>query len=206
LDKKTADDAQAVDQRPLLSEAVRRQVLEEWNAAAADYPQDKCVHELFEAQAARTPDAIAAVHEDTQLTYAELNAKANRLAHYLRTLGVQPDALVALCAERSLDMVVGLLAILKAGGAYVPLDPAYPAERLAYMLKDSAPVAVLTYAQVRLGPPAAVGGAAAGVPVIDLADAERWPRSRTAIRIEPASASHLGIWPMSSIPQAPRVC
>jgi len=82
LDKKTADDAQAVDQRPLLSEAVRRQVLEEWNAAAADYPQDKCVHELFEAQAARTPDAIAAVHEDTQLTYAELNAKANRLAHY----------------------------------------------------------------------------------------------------------------------------
>jgi len=174
LDRKTADDAQAVDQRPLLSEAERRQVLEEWNATAADYPQDKCVHELFEAQAARSPGAIAVVHENAQLTYAELNAKANRLAHYLRTLGVQPDALVALCAERSLDMVVGLLAILKAGGAYVPLDPAYPAERLAYMLKDSAPVAVLTYAQVRLGPPAAVGGAAAGVPVIDLADAERW--------------------------------
>ena len=146
-----ADDAQAADRLPLLSEAERHQLLVEWNATGADYPRDKCVHELFEAQAARTPDAVAIVHEDAQLTYAELNAKANRLAHHLRGLGVKPDALVAICVERSLEMVVGLLAILKAGGAYVPLDPAYPAERLAYMLEDSAPVVVLTQPRRRLG-------------------------------------------------------
>ena len=160
---------------PLLSDAERHQLLVEWNATEADYPRDQCLHELFEAQAARTPDAIAVVHEDAQLTYAELNAKANRLAHHLRTLGVKPDALVAICVERSLDMVVGLLAILKAGGAYVPLDPAYPAERLAYMLEDSAPVAILTLTQARDRVPVLFGGGAAALPVIDLAaDAECW--------------------------------
>ena len=109
-------------------------MLVEWNATEADYPQDKCVHELVEAQVARTPDAIAVVCDSERLTYAELNASANRLAHHLRALGVRPDDRVAICAERSLEMVVGLLAIHKAGGAYVPLDPGYPAERLAYML------------------------------------------------------------------------
>jgi non-ribosomal peptide synthetase component F len=112
---------------PPLDEAERHRVLVEWNATQADYPQDKCVHELFEAQAARTPEAIAVVCDNERLTYAELNARANRLTHHLRALGVRPDDRVAICVERSLEMVVGVLAILKAGGGYVPLDPAYPA-------------------------------------------------------------------------------
>ena len=175
LEGMVADDARAVDRLPLLGDAERHQLLEEWNATEADYPRDKCVHELFEAQEARTPDAIAVVHDDAELTYAELNAKANRLAHHLRTLGVEPDARVAICVERSLEMVMGLLAILKAGGAYVPLDPAYPAERLAYILDDIAPVAVLTHAQAQARVPAAFGGATAAIPVIDLeADANGW--------------------------------
>ncbi|WP_206955567.1 non-ribosomal peptide synthetase [Trinickia acidisoli] len=169
----TEDDAAAVDRLPLMSDAERHRLLVAWNATKADYPQDKCVHELFEAQASRRPDAIAVAHNDARLTYAELNGKANRLAHHLRTLGVRPDSRVAVCAERSLEMVAGLLAILKAGGAYVPLDPAYPAERLAYMLDDSAPVAVLTDAKAQL--PAAFSRATAAVPVIDLdADAAIW--------------------------------
>ena len=113
----------------VLPEAERRQVLYDWNATQADYPQDRCLHELFEAQVRNTPEAVALVFEDQALSYAELNARANRLAHYLRRLGVGPDVLVAICVERSLEMVVGLLGILKAGGAYVPLDPAYPADR-----------------------------------------------------------------------------
>src|SRR6185503_15111638 len=122
----------------------RRLLVEDWNATAADYPQDQCIHELFEAQAARHPDAIALVHDDSVLSYGELDARANRLAHHLRRLGVGPDRRVAICVERSAPMVVGLLAILKAGGGYVPLDPSYPPERLAFMLEDSAPVALLT--------------------------------------------------------------
>jgi amino acid adenylation domain-containing protein len=175
LEAMVADDAGVVDQLPLLSEAERHQLLVAWNATEAEYPQDKCVHELFEAQAAQRPDAIAVVHNDAQLTYAELNARANRLAHHLRTLGVQPDSLVAICVERSLEMAVALLAILKAGGAYVPLDPAYPAERLAYMLDDSAPVAVLTHAQAQARLPAAFERATVAAPVIDLdADVALW--------------------------------
>ena len=138
------DNRKQVSRLALISEAERHKVLVEWNATEAAYPKDKCIHELFEAQAAKTPEAIAVVQGDVELTYAELNARANRLAHYLRVLGVEPDALVAICVERSLEMVVGLLAILKAGGAYVPLDPAYPTDRLAFMLKDSTPVAILT--------------------------------------------------------------
>ena len=133
----------------VLPEAERRQVLYDWNATQADYPRDRCLHELFEAQAQHTPEAVAVVFEDQQLTYAELNVRANRLAHYLRSLGVGPDVLVAICAERSLEMVVGLLGILKAGGAYVPLDPAYPADRLAYMLADAAPKVLLTQERLK---------------------------------------------------------
>jgi amino acid adenylation domain-containing protein len=128
----------------------------------------------------QNPQALALVYEEEQLSYAQLNARANPLAHYLRKLGLKPDDRVALCVERSVDMVVGLLAILKAGGAYVPLDPSYPAERLAYMLKDSAPAVLLTHAQI----PAALreqlsaaldAGRASPVPVIDLqADALMW--------------------------------
>src|SRR4029077_4668245 len=96
-------------------------------------------------QAAQTPDAIAVAYEEETLTYRELNRRANQLAHYLRGLGVKPDERVALCAERSLEMLVGILGILKAGGASLPLDPAYPVERLEYMLKDSAPVVLLVH-------------------------------------------------------------
>ena len=108
------------------------------------YPADLLVHELFEAQADRTPDAVALASAGESLTYAELNARANRVAHHLRELGVGPDVRVALCVERSVEMVVGLLGVLKAGGAYVPLDPSYPADRLRFMLRDSAPAVVLT--------------------------------------------------------------
>ncbi|MDX7998162.1 amino acid adenylation domain-containing protein [Xenorhabdus sp. Reich] len=128
---------------PILPETERQQLLVDFNATQADFPQDALIHSLFEAQAANRPDAIAVVFEEQTLSYGELNHRANRLAHYLIALGVQPDDRVAICAERSLEMVVGLLGILKAGGAYVPLDPAYPAERLTYMLEDSAPVVLL---------------------------------------------------------------
>ncbi|WP_323856188.1 condensation domain-containing protein, partial [Xenorhabdus koppenhoeferi] len=119
-------------------------LLHNWNQTDAPYPQDKTLQQLFEAQAVQRPDAIAVIFEDQRISYGELNRRANRLAHHLMALGVRPDDRVAICLERSPDMVAGILAILKAGGAYVPLDPAYPAERLAYMLEDAAPVALLT--------------------------------------------------------------
>ncbi|WP_340610738.1 non-ribosomal peptide synthetase [Xenorhabdus bharatensis] len=127
-----------------LSEEERHTLLHSWNQTDAPYPQDKTLPQLFEAQAAQLPDAIAVEFEEQVLSYGELNRRANHLAHYLITLGVCPDERIAICVERSPEMVVGLLAILKAGGAYVPLDPALPGERLAHMLRDSAPVALLT--------------------------------------------------------------
>jgi amino acid adenylation domain-containing protein/non-ribosomal peptide synthase protein (TIGR01720 family) len=133
---------QRLSELPLLTAAECDQLLVEWNDTKGDYSQDVCVHQLFEWQVERTPDAVAVVCEDQHLTYRELNERANRLAHYLRALGVGPEALVGLCVERSLEMIIGLLGILKAGGAYVPLDPTYPQERIAFMLAD-AQVAVL---------------------------------------------------------------
>jgi amino acid adenylation domain-containing protein len=127
----------------VMPEQERHKLLVEWNASYTAHPRDKCVHELFEEQAARTPNAVAVVHDGRTLTYSQLNARANRLAHYLRGLGIGPEALVAICVDRSLEMVVGLLAILKAGGAYVPLDPAYPVQRLSFMLNDSDPAVLL---------------------------------------------------------------
>ncbi|MBD2824488.1 non-ribosomal peptide synthetase [Xenorhabdus szentirmaii] len=124
--------------------AQERHLLDRWNQTEAPYPQDKTLQQLFEALASQRPDAIAVVFENQKICYGELNQRANRLAHHLIALGVQPDDRVAICLERSPEMVVGILAILKAGGAYVPLDPTYPAERLAYMLEDSAPVVLLT--------------------------------------------------------------
>ena len=136
---------------PLLTEAQSRQLAVEWNNTAAGYPLDVCIHQLFEAQVERTPDAVALVYEDTQLTYRELNRRANQLAHYLQQLGVKPEMLVGLCLERSLEMIVGLLGILKAGGAYVPLDPTYPPERLAFMLADARVSVLLTRRHLPVG-------------------------------------------------------
>ena len=132
-----ANPDQAISELPLLTEAEKHQLLIEWNDTKTDYPQDKCIHQLFEAQVEKTPDAIAVVFEDQQLTYRELNRRANQLAHYLKSLGVGPEEIVGICLERSLKTVVGVLAILKAGGAYLPLDPSYPRDRLVFMLQDS---------------------------------------------------------------------
>jgi amino acid adenylation domain-containing protein len=138
------DIALPVFEIPLLTSSEEKRILVDFNATAAAYPQDRCIHELFEAQVDRSPDAIALVCGDAQVSYGELDRRANQLAHYLRGQGVRPDSLVGLCVDRSVDMVVGLLGILKSGGAYVPLDPDYPAERLKYMLEDAAPVALVT--------------------------------------------------------------
>ncbi|HYO54438.1 non-ribosomal peptide synthetase, partial [Archangium sp.] len=134
---------------PLLTPAERQQVLVAWNDTRAERQWNGCIHELFEEQAARTPQALAVVYEEGQLTFAELDGRANQLAHALRARGVGPEERVALCMERSLEMVVGVLGILKAGGAYVPMDPAYPAQRLAFMLKDSRARLVLTQERLR---------------------------------------------------------
>ena len=127
---------------PLLDEAERRQLLIDWNNTQKDYPTHQLLHQLFEAQADRTPDATAIVFEQAQLSYRDLNQRANQLAHHLIALGVGPEVLVGICVERSIEMVIGLLGILKAGGAYLPLDPAYPKERLAYMLEDAGSSAI----------------------------------------------------------------
>ncbi|NEP88104.1 MAG: amino acid adenylation domain-containing protein, partial [Okeania sp. SIO2C2] len=133
-----------ISQLPLMTEAELEQILVEWNKTKTDYPNDKCLHDLFEEQVEKTPDAIAVVFEEQKLTYSQLNRKANQLAHYLQKLGVAPESLVGICIERSIEMVVGILAILKAGGAYVPLDPSYPSERLAYMMSDAQVSVLLT--------------------------------------------------------------
>ncbi|HEU4562037.1 MAG TPA: amino acid adenylation domain-containing protein, partial [Longimicrobium sp.] len=139
----------AIGSLDVLPEAERRQVVEEWNRTQAEVPADRCIHELFEVQAARTPGAVAVRFEEESLTYAELNEHANRLAHHLVRRGVGPEVRVGLCLERSLEMVVAILAVLKAGGAYVPLDPGYPAERLAFILADSATSVLLTREALR---------------------------------------------------------
>ena len=139
-----ADLDQPLAALPLLTPAERRQLLVTWNDTAAAYPQAQCLPHLFEAQAARTPRAVAAVYEDQQLTYRALNRRANQLAAYLQKQGVGPEGLVGICVTRSLEMMVGLLGILKAGGAYLPLDSTYPPERLAFMLADSQTPILLT--------------------------------------------------------------
>ena len=122
---------------PLLTEGELHELLIEWNQTERDFPRDKCLHEIFEQQVERTPDAVAVTFESERLTYRELNARSNQLAHYLRKLGVGPETMVGISVERSLEMIIGLLGILKAGGAYVPLDPTYPSERLAFLVADS---------------------------------------------------------------------
>ncbi len=143
LQAMVVDPQQKVGEIDILAQAERRLLLEIWNATEAAYPEALCIHQLFEQQVEKTPKATALVYQEQTLSYAELNARANRLAHQLIALGVVPDQPVAICVARSPVMVVALLAVLKAGGAYVPLDPTYPRERLAYILNDTAPSVVL---------------------------------------------------------------
>ena len=128
---------QRIAELPLQDAAELERTLLQWNPAVADFPNDQCLHHLIEEQAARAPQAIAVTYREQTMSYGELNARANQTAHKLIASGVRPDVRVGLAVERSLEMLVGLLAILKAGGAYVPLDPSYPRERLAYMINDS---------------------------------------------------------------------
>jgi amino acid adenylation domain-containing protein/FkbH-like protein/thioester reductase-like protein len=160
---------------PILPDVERSQVLEVFNETRADIPSDKLIHELFEEQVRRTPQAVAVVCEERSHTYAQLNAKANQLARYLRRKGIGPDRLAAVCVERSLEMVVALLGVLKAGGAYVPLDTSYPAERLRYMLRDIAPAVLLTQARFKGGLPKVD----APVIILDAECDEIWSESST---------------------------
>ncbi|MFV3406513.1 amino acid adenylation domain-containing protein [Pseudomonas sp. NY15463] len=155
-----ANDQAELAKIELLAPEERHRLLLEFNATAVEYDLEQTVHGLIETQVRRSPDALAVRGEDGELSFAQLNAQANRLAHHLIALGVKPDDRVAICVERGVAMVVGLLAILKAGGAYVPVDPDYPAERISHMLTDSAPVAVLVHAATRHVPQ--------GLPVLDL--------------------------------------
>lgn len=133
----------------LLTERERHQLLVEWNDTGKAYPDEKCIHQLFEEQVERTPDAVAVVFENESLTYGELNNRANQLAHYLcQNYQIKPDTLVGICVERSLEMIIGILGILKAGAAYLPLDPEYPQERLSFMLEDSQVKVLVTQAKL----------------------------------------------------------
>jgi non-ribosomal peptide synthetase component F len=134
----------SIQEIPVLTAPEKEQLLVEWNDTKADYPENETIVQLFEEQVEKTPDNIAVVYEDQELSYKELNERANQLGHYLRSLGVGADTLVAIAVERSLEMIVGLLGILKAGGAYVPLDPSYPSERLEYMLQDTGAAVLIT--------------------------------------------------------------
>ncbi|MEP6487764.1 amino acid adenylation domain-containing protein [Microcoleus vaginatus GB2-A3] len=144
LEGMTANPERKLSELPLLSAAERQQLLVQWNDTQADYPKNSSIHELFAAQTERTPDAVAAICENEQLTYRQLNAKANQIAHYLQSLGVKPEVLVGICLERSLEMLVAILGILKVGAAYVPVDPAYPQERRSFMLADAKVPVLLT--------------------------------------------------------------
>ena len=175
LEAAVTEPDRAIGRLDILGAAERQTILRDWNDTVQPVAS-ATVAELFAAQAARTPEAVAVVFEEQQLTYRQLEERANRLAHHLRGLGVGPEVVVGLCVERSLQMVVGLLGILKAGGAYLPLDPGYPPERLAFMLEDSrAPVLLTQSALVDELP-------AYGLRIVEL-DTD-WP----AIARQPASA------------------
>ena len=145
-----ANPNQSVWDLPILTEPEKHELLIELNDTQREYPRDKCLHQWFEEQVDKTPDAIAVVFEDQQLSYRELNTKADQLAHYLRKQGVAPEVFVGIYVERSLEMIIGVLAVLKAGGAYVPLDPSFPKERLGFILED-ARVSVLVTQERLLG-------------------------------------------------------
>ena len=149
---------QRLGEIPLLTAAERQQLLVDWNNTAVQHPYEKCVHQLFEDQAARTPNRVAVAFEGQELTYRELNERANQLANHLRSLGVEPETLVGLCLDRSLELVIGILGILKAGGAYVPLDANHPPQRLEFILRDSAVTHLVTHRQLLRRLPDTIGG------------------------------------------------
>jgi amino acid adenylation domain-containing protein len=156
--EQVAEDAdRRVSALALLDDAERAVVVDEWNRIDTEYPADRCIHAIFEAQAARTPDAVAVSFKDQSLTYAELNARANRIAHHLRRRGVGPETRVGLFLERGVEMVAAILGTLKAGGAYVPLDPGYPADRVAFTLSDAGVPVLLTAESLRATLPAQDG-------------------------------------------------
>ena len=162
----------ALSQLSVLSAAEREAVLVDVNVTAVHYPEPQTIHRLFEAQVERQPDATAVCQGDQHITYRQLNQRANQLAHRLLEEGVRPDDRVAICARRSLETLVGLVAILKAGAAYVPIDPAHPQERIAYLLQDCAPVLVLAQSNTR----SLLSDTP--LPVIEL-DSDQWHRRAT---------------------------
>lgn len=190
LESIVADDQQRVSALPLLDAMERTRMLEDFNGSMESSPSDRMIHELFECQVQVDPDAVAIIHDQDSLSYAELDARANQVAHYLLGQGVRPDDRVAISVTRSADMVIGLLGILKAGAAYVPLDPAYPAERLAHMLRDCEPVVVLTQTDLQ------EHVQALDVPILRMdldlrVLARRLPTHTPDIRAEGANANHL---------------
>jgi non-ribosomal peptide synthetase component F len=149
LEEIAEDFSNEIDRLDILSHEEKQSLLVEWNATLSEYPKDKCTYELFEEQVQESPDATVAVYEDRHLTYSELNSTSNQLARYLRKQGVKADTVVAICVDRSLEMLIGILGILKSGGAYVPLDPSYPEDRLKYMLEDTRTRIILTQSHLR---------------------------------------------------------
>ncbi|HEY0604990.1 MAG TPA: non-ribosomal peptide synthase/polyketide synthase, partial [Herpetosiphonaceae bacterium] len=188
-----ADPAQPIDRLPLLSSMEQERMLSAWNATASDYPTDRCLHDLVAAQATQIPEAIALLFQDEQLTYEDLDRRANQLAHHLHQLGVGPEARVGVCLPRSLDLIVAVLAVLKAGGGYVPLDPTYPQERLAFLLQDAQPTVLLTHESL-LHPTGsrlpAFGGAIVCVDR-DHAEVARWPITPPVTRVQPANLAYV---------------
>jgi amino acid adenylation domain-containing protein len=186
LEAVVADIEQPVSALPLLTPRERHHLLVECNNTRAAYPVDACLPELVTRQVERTPDATAVVFEDAALTYRELNRRANQLAHHLRALGVGPEMLVGICVERSLELVIALLAVLKAGGAYLPLDPTYPRQRLAFLLGDARPGILLTQAGLADTLPAYAGPAIC----VDR-DRDNWERERMTDPAVPLAADNL---------------
>lgn len=170
LDGLSADATQPLCRLPLLAPTLAKAAIEAGNATLASFPRVAGVHRLFEARAASTPDAVALIHGERRMTYAQLDAQANQLARLLKQHGVGPDERVALYVERGIEVVLGLLAVLKAGGAYVPLDPTYPADRLAYTVSDSAPRVLLTMSGMEQDAQTVLGDLPAGLAVVDLRD------------------------------------
>ncbi|QXH91355.1 amino acid adenylation domain-containing protein [Pseudomonas shahriarae] len=188
LDRCIAAPQQAIASLSLLSNAQQQQILYDWNDTTITYPLERCTHQWIEQQVESTPDAVALIFGESQLTYNQLNQKANSLAHRLIERGVGHDVLVGIAIERSLDMVIGLLAILKAGGAYVPLDPEYPSDRLAYMMQDSGITLLLSQQTLldKLPVPAGVETLCLDEPVISA-----WPSSNPGITLDPENLAYV---------------